>query len=71
VSSRSEHKQGDRAGSLTLTRVKIRITDSNTAFTGMISKVFLVAVRVSISAFKTEVVVEQDPTLRDSESAMI
>jgi hypothetical protein len=68
---RSEHKQGDRTRILTLTRVRIAITDSNTTFTGMISDVSLAAVRVSISAFNTAVVVERDPTLGGSESAMM
>ena len=69
--SRSEHKQGDRTRSLTLTRLRITITDSNTVFTGMISKVSLAAVRVSILAFNTAAVAERDPTLGGSKSAMI
>ena len=55
---RSEHKQGDRTRILTLTRVRITMTDSNTSFTGMISDVSLAAVRVSISAFNAAVVAE-------------
>ena len=45
--------------------------DSNTSFTGMISKVSSTAVRVPISAFNTAVVVERDPTLGGFESSMM
>lgn len=42
--------------------MRITITDSNTAFTGVASTMSLKAVRVSISAFSTAVVAERDPT---------
>ena len=48
---------GNRVRRLTLTRVRMPITDSNTAFTGMDSMVSLKAVRVSMSAFSAAVVV--------------
>ena len=57
-----ECKHRIRTGGRTLTRVRITITDSNTAFTGVASTMSLKAVRVSISAFSTAVVAERDPT---------
>ena len=48
---------GTDRGILTLTRVRMPITDSNIAFTGIDSTISLKVVRVSISAFSTAVVV--------------
>ena len=47
---------------LTLTRVRITIADSNTAFTGVASMVFLKAARVSMSVLSIVVIVEWDST---------
>ena len=62
VTQVGECKHRIRTGGRTLTRVRITITDSNTAFTGVASTMSLKAVRVSISAFSTAVVAERDPT---------
>ena len=51
------------AGTLTLTRDKIPITDSNTTFTATISTTSLAVLRALISAFNTALIAERDPTL--------
>ena len=49
--------------SLTPTRARIAITDSNTAFTCVVTTASLQAVRVSISVFGAVVTAEWYPTL--------
>ena len=71
-------KKRNRTGTLTLTRVRIAIADSNAVFTGVISTVLLAAVRISISALDTAAVAELDsesratpPTARDWNVSMM
>lgn len=52
----------EEAKTLTLTRAKILITDSNTAFTEAISTTSLAALRALISAFNAAHVAERAPT---------
>ena len=49
-------EEGNGTGTLTLTRVRIAIVDSNATFAGVISTVFLEALRVSMLALNTAVV---------------
>jgi len=55
VLPKDEWKKGSRTVTLTLTRPKMTMTDSNSTFTGMISSVSLAAVRVAMSAFNAAV----------------
>lgn len=66
------------AETLTLTRARIPITDSNTAFTEAISTTSLAALRALISAFNAAHVAERaptsgrvSPTAQDSKPVMI
>ena len=53
-------KRGAERGTLTLTIVRIAMVDSNVAFAGMISTVFLAAMRASMLVFKTVVIAGLD-----------
>lgn len=56
-------KKGNGTGVLTLTKVKIEIAYPKTTLNGVISAVFLAAVRVSITAFNAAVVIELESWL--------
>ena len=70
-------ENGKRTRDFTLTRVRIPITDSNTAFTGVGWMVSLKAARVSMSALSLAVVTEWSstlgvsPTAKGSEAAIV
>ena len=74
----SECKNGKRARSLTLTRVRIAITDSKIGFMGVALSVPLRTVRVSMSVLRIVVIAwwcstvgRMPSTPQDSEVAMV
>ena len=56
-------KKRNRTGTPTLTRVRIVMVDSNATFAGVISTVFLAAVRISMLVFNAVAVAELDSGL--------